>query len=122
MYHSFKFRLGDRTSFDSSQFLNVRRQEFYQSVKATRLTLETGTEVPVPLNESFTLGNSLAVGAKVFLLPETQLNISCNIGTLFSIDDLILSSCCDPSFFSSSWDSEDAITVISFNTWTKGKR
>ena len=98
--------MGDGGSFDWSQFLNVRRQEFYQSVKATLLTLETGTEVPVPLNESFTLGSSLVVGAKVSLMAETQLNIDCNIGTLFSIDDLILSSCCEPSFFSSFLDDE----------------
>jgi len=55
----------------------------------------------VPQNECFTLGGSLIVGAKVSLFQETQLNIDCNIGTLLSIDDLILSSCCDPSFFSS---------------------
>lgn len=112
LYQSFNFRMGDRASFDWPQFLKARRYEFYQSVKATQLTLESGTEVPVPLTECFTLGNSLVVGAKVSLKSDTQLNIDCNTGTLFSIDDLILSSCCEPSFFSSFLDDEKPKEIL----------
>lgn len=112
MYHSFKFRLSNTSSFDSSQFLKVRRHEFYQSVNATQLALKTGLEVPVPLNDGFRLGGSLIVGAKVSLTREAQLNIDCNMGTLFGIDDLILSSCCDPSFFSVVLDDEEPKEIL----------
>ena len=100
MYKSYQYRLDNNSSW--SEFLNARKSEFQESCLASILTTNEFTEAPNIFSDCFELSDSLVIGARVKLLQNELPSISCNIGTLLCIDDLILSSFCNPNFFSNS--------------------
>ncbi len=98
MKRSFSHRLPDN-EFIYADFVRDLKNEYMQAVDSTTTLLKAGIEIEAPSAENFYLEKSQRLGARVVLDKTEKASFMCNIGTLMSVDDLLLTALCHTAFF-----------------------